>query len=249
MTSTSVRRAPLASSAMARLVLVLLAVALPVTGCGSSEGEAPIANPGAPKATGKAAAKLAPAALVKQVTLRNSDFKGGLKLKLTPGGDKVAGQITLNNCGDDFSTEAHRVARRQITLVSAKGEASGVSNEVAAYDRPAQAAKALKQYRKSVVGCRKNVYHKMKEPGVPDLRYEVNTLTKATGLPIKDNAVVTQRLAAKGVKQRLHLVLILQRHDAVLTAVYLQSVTKPTDADVASLHTLAVITGKRLAAS
>jgi hypothetical protein len=242
MTSTSVRRATRASSALALLVL-----SLSVTGCGSS-GEAPVATPGATGTTAKAAVKKpAPAKLVKQVTLRNSDFKPGLKVKLSPGGDKVAGQITLNNCGDTFSTESHRVARRQIDLVSAKGEESGISNEVVAYDRPEQAAKALKQYRKSVVGCRKNVYHKSKQPGVPELRYQANTLTRASGLPVKDTALVRQTVLAKGYDRPLHLVLFLQRHDAVLNVVYLQSVAKPTDAEVANLHTLAVITGKRLA--
>jgi hypothetical protein len=241
MTSSRVRRTTRASSTTALLVL-----ALSVAGCGSSGG-APNANPSAAKATGSAAAKPAPAALVKQVTLRNSDFKGGLRLKLSPGGDKVAGQITLNNCGDDFSTEAHRVARRQVALVSAKGQASGISNEVAVYDRPEQAAKALKQLRKSVVGCSKKIYHKTKQPDLPALRYEVNTLAKGAGLPVKDSAVVTQKVAAKGFEQRLFLVLILQRQGPVLSAVYLQSPTKPTDADVANLHSLAVITGKRIA--
>jgi hypothetical protein len=238
---------PMTPTSLRLLVLAVPVLALSVAGCGSSGGAAK-ATPAAAKSTGPAAVKLAPAALVKQVTLRNSDFKGGLKLKLERGGDKVAGQVTLDNCGDSFSTEAHRVARRQLELVSAKGQDSGIGNEAVVYDSPKQAAKALKQFRKSVVGCRKHVFHKSKAAGVPDLKYEVNTLAKASGLPVKDNAVVTQRIAAKGFNKPLFAVVILQRQGSALSAVFLQSVTKPTDAEVANLHTLAAITGKRLAA-
>ena len=50
-------------------------------------------------------------------------------------GDQVVDQVTLDNCGYDLTTEAHRVVRRQ-DVVYAGASGAGVSNELVAYDSP-----------------------------------------------------------------------------------------------------------------
>jgi hypothetical protein len=140
------------------------------------------------------------------------------------------------------------VARRQLSVVTAKNQEIGVSNEVVAYDSAAQAAKALSQLRTSVTTCKTTVFHKSAVKGAPLLRYSDNKVTTAKNLPVKDNAVASSLVTPKRATGHLYVVLIFQRRGTVLTGVYLNQLTKPTAADLKALHLLAAATGKRLAA-
>jgi hypothetical protein len=222
------------------------ALALGLAGCGSSSGP-PAATQVAAPATSTPAAAPSPAAVVTRVSLVAGDLATGYTVKLIPGGDQVQGQVTLDNCGYTFTTEAHRVARRQVAIFSPTGARVGAANEVVAYDSPAQAAKALTEFRASVQRCPKGVFEQSTVAGTPDLRYDASTIATVPGLPVQDNAVATIAVTAKGSGQRLYGVLIFQRQGSVLDGVYLQSPTKPTAADIAAVRALAAITGKRLA--
>ena len=101
----------------------------------------------------------------------------------------------------------------------------------------------------SVRTCRTKVFHKSTVQGVPKLRYDVSTISTNPGLPVKDNAVATITVAAQGSTRHLYGKLIFQREGAVLTGVYLESLTKPTSADLALAQAMAVVTGKRLIAT
>jgi hypothetical protein len=52
---------------------------------------------------------------------------------MMPGGDEVDGEVTLDNCGYDFSTAALRRARRQYLITPPDDGHFGFSNEVVAY--------------------------------------------------------------------------------------------------------------------
>jgi hypothetical protein len=188
--------------------------------------------------------------VVEHVGLAETDLQGGYTVKLMPSGDQVVGQVTLDNCGYTFTTEAHRVARRQVNLVDPTGQPTGVSNEVVAYDNEASAARALDEFRASVTRCPKGVYVPSSVAGVPPLRYEQTKLTAVPSLPVKDNAMATLAVTPKGETQRAYLVAVFERRGAVLDATYLQpSSAAPTADDIAGLLALAATTGSRLASS
>jgi hypothetical protein len=226
--------------------LVLL-LTLSLAGCASS-GTGAASDPVIAKSAIPTAAKLSPTALVTRVGLVSGDFSDGRSVRLINAGDEVAGQVTLDNCGTFFTTEAHRVARRQTAIVP-EGRASFFSNEVVVYDTVAQAAKALNQLRSSVRHCPTDTLVPLEAHGVPAVRYDVSRLSTISGLPVKDSAQVVITISAKGTSKRLHGLFIFQRQGTVLDIVYLQTLQNPTSAETAVAQELAQITGKRLAAT
>ena len=246
MSLASIRR-----PARAFAVLVSLLAVASLIGCGSSTDQPPGAGGAANgnQVAGAAVPKLAPDALVKKVALVKADFTDGTKVKLIQDGDVVAGQVTLDNCGALFTTEAHRTARHQTVMVSAKKRAYGFSNEVVAYDTTQRAAAALEELRQSIAHCPKKIFIPSKVQGVPDTRNDVNKLSTFAGLPVKDTAVQTLVLSAHGTTQHFYGMAIYQRQGTVLDIVYLQSMKKLPPEAVKKLRSLALLTGKRLAAT
>jgi hypothetical protein len=223
------------ATSIARAAALLLV--LPLVGCGATV-----------KTVSTPAASLAPSTLASEVALVDSDVGHGTTVSLISKGDRLKGQMTMNNCGYTFTTEAHRVARLQVEILGSKGQHTGASNEVAVYDTAQQAAKAMTEFRTSVKNCKKTVFHKSREAGVPKLRYAVDTVATAKDLPVKDAAVSTIVVRFKGMKLRMYGELIYQRQGHVISGVYLQQSVKPSKADKAVLRTMALATGKRLAA-
>jgi hypothetical protein len=248
-------------------VVIAAAVALALGGCSSSSkaGPAPTASrtpapssapstapstapPTAPSPSDSAAAGT-PAALVTQVVLATGDLGSGLTVQLIDGGDALT-DPTLDTCGYKYTTEAHRVARRQVEVLTSTGDDTGVSNEVVAYDSAAEAAKALVEYRASVTHCPKNVYVKLPaSEGAPQLRYTSIKLVTLAGLPVPENAVARVSAVVKGSPPTNgYSFIIIQVHGTVLDAVYVND-TSPLPQDALDVGTrLAVITGTRLAA-
>jgi hypothetical protein len=232
---------------------------LVVAGCGgaSTTGSTPpptSPSPGSPARTSSPSPRppvetVSPADLVTQVGLNGHDLATGYTLKLIPGGDRVTGQVTLDNCGFDFTTESDRVARRQTVVMSPTGQQVGLSNEVVAYDSPGHAAKALGQLRTSVTHCPHNIFEPEHIAGAPDLRYEVSKLSSDASLPVSDNALVTLTMTARGSTKPVYGAAIFQRFGTVLDAVYLFSSTKPSAASLTAVQALARLTGQRLAAT
>jgi hypothetical protein len=230
---------------LTRLSTIGIVVAIGLTGCGSSS--TPKASQGA-SASPTPLVTQAPEDLVTRAGLVNGDLAGGQTVRLMDGGDQVDGQVTLDNCGFDFTTEAHRLARRQVLVLAANGRKTGQSNEVVAYDSQGQAALALSQFRASVTRCPKHAFEASTVAGVPDLRYDVSKIATDAALPVKDNVVATIEVTPKGSNQHLYGVLIFQLRGTVLDGVYLLSDTKPTPRALAALRALATRTGRKLAA-
>lgn len=181
------------------------------------------------------------------IALRNSDLPNGYSLRLVPGGTKVAGQVTLDNCGYHFTTEAHRVARRQYGMVDSTSADTGLENELVAYDTTADASKAVGQWHTAASTCPTKAVRST-VAGEPDLAYKIslNKLDVAT-LPAKVN-VVTMESAAEGGKRVLFNVSILQAHGRYLDAIYLTNSVPLSGTDLDVAQSLAVVTGRRLAA-
>jgi hypothetical protein len=248
-------------------VVIAAAAVLALAGCSSSSKAAQTQSPSStasqtptPSSAPSTAPSTAPSpsdspaagtpdALVAQVVLATADLGSGLTAQLIDGGDTTT-QPTLDTCGYKYTTEAHRVARRQVEVLTSTGDDTGVSNEVVAYDSAAEAAKALVEYRASVTHCRKNVYVKLPaSEGAPQVRYSSLKLVTLAGLPVPENAVARVSAVVKdSPPDPSYSFIIIQVHGTVLDAVYVND-TAPLPQDALDVGTrLAVITGERLAA-
>ena len=180
-----------------------------------------------------------------QIAVHATDMPKGVSVKLDTGGDQVAGHVTLDNCGYNFTTEAHRVARRQYNVVDATSAVVLWSNEVVAYDTPAHAAQALTEWHTAAATCPRKPVSVSGQPGV---------LTKITrnqldvgGLPAVDNALTMETATIPG-PHTLYLVAILQVHGRYLDAVSLEDNRPITTQLVQATAGLAILTGRRLIA-
>jgi hypothetical protein len=223
-------------------------LALGLAACGSEMASPPAAADGVgtiqtvdPAVTGEA--------LVSQVAIRSQDLGRRGRVRLYEGGDQVQGRVTLDHCGYDFTTESHRVARRQVAIVVNRSKRFALSNEVVAYATPERAAEALNEFRVSVETCPKHAFRPSMVQGVPDLRYEVSRLRADRSLPVEDNVVGTFVVRARNSDRRLHLIVVFQRRGTVLTGVYLSSFSRLTPAQRATLRSMVHLTGERLAAT
>lgn len=228
-----------ASVASTVLVLGLAACGTEVTSAHDTAGAPGTTETMLPTASGEA--------LVNQVAIRGADLGRRGSVRLYEGGDQVKGRVTLDNCGYDFTTESHRVARRQVRVVVNRNRRVGLSNEVVAYGSPERAAEAINEFRVSVETCARRGYHVSGVQGVPDLRYLVSRHRTAPGLPIEDNTVATLAVRTKDSDRRYHQMIVFQRRGTVLTGMYLSTVSKPTPAQRAILWSLVRRTGARLA--
>lgn len=235
----------LARAAVGGLALLL---ATSLAACGSSSTGSPSAQAVA-KPASPAKAVLSPEALVKRIALVDGDFADGSTVRLFIAGDEVTGQITQDNCGALFTMERHRVARHQTAIVPPNNRPMIMSNEVVAYDSAAHAAKALAELRTSVTHCPSDVFVPSSVRDTPDMRYDVSKLSTMPDPPVKDTAVETVKYTARGQRKHAFGMLIFQRQGTVLDCLYLQSLKKPTAADIAAARALAQISGKRLAAT
>ena len=136
------------------------------------------------------------------------------------------------------------MARRQFDVYAA-GKPIGVSNELVAYDTPAQADLALAQWHAAAAHCPTTPVRSTVD-GVPPLTVKVtrNDLDTAM-LPLRQNAVTLETAQAQG--QTLHTVGIVQVSGRYLDNIYEETATVTTPAELAVAIRLATITGQRLA--
>ena len=227
-----------------------------VAGSGGPGGSLPSSTPSSvssggsltsgPAAPDSAASSSSLGATLESIAITTTDLNTGYSTKLYDGGDQVVGQVTLDNCGYTFTSEAHRVARRQYGIVDSTGQDTGGSNELVAYDSSASAALALTEWVASAATCPKTPV-KSTVSGVPDLTMVVTMNQRANpSLPIATNAVTVESATADGETD--YLVTILQVKGRYLDALYADESSTPSSDDLDSLLELASITGARLKA-
>jgi hypothetical protein len=220
--------------------------ALPASASASLSPGAGRTASGSAEPSAPAAASSALGATLESIAITTTDLNTGYSTKLYDGGDQVVGQVTLDNCGYTFTSEAHRVARRQYGIVDSTGQDTGGSNELVAYDSSASAALALSEWVASAATCPKTPV-KSTVSGVPDLTMVVTMNQRANpSLPIATNAVTVESATADGETD--YLVTILQVKGRYLDALYADESTTPSSDDLDSLLELASITGARLKA-
>ena len=179
------------------------------------------------------------------IALKKSDFTHAFSVGLMSGGDQVTGQVTLDNCGFNFTTEAYRVARRQYVVGQSAPGDTGLSNELVAYDTPSHAALAVAQWHTAAATCPHRAVRST-VAGQPDLVITIlHVGLNVATLPAKSNAVTVESGRATG-KQMLYNLSILQVRGRYLDAVYLTTPTPITGPELTATQRLAVITGQRL---
>lgn len=234
------------------LVIGLAALAA-VSGCASGKGHgaaataAKVATPSAsatPSQTPTASAAQLGKTL-ETMALKRADLPSGMKIGLVPAGDVVKGQVTLDNCGYDFTTEADRVARRQYDVTDG-GQDTGLMNELVAYDSAADAAKALSQWHAAAAHCPHGLIHShVASEGTYTEKIVHNTLGESD-LPVSHSAVTEMEMTQKG-EGSFYNITIVQVQGRFLDNIYLNTQKSPTKYDWAAARQFADVTGGRLA--
>src|SRR3954452_9122466 len=157
--------------------------------------------------------------LLESIAIQNRDFPANYVVQLAPGGDRVRGQVTLDNCGFRFTTEAHRVARREYTTLDDAGRETGVVNELVAYDSAAQARKAVAQWHQAAALCPRGAVTS-RDTGATKLfeRISRNELHLAA-LPNAANALTVESIGRAG-QRTIYAIAVLQVRGRILDAVY-----------------------------
>lgn len=186
--------------------------------------------------------------VLEAVALQPTDLQSGFHTRLVPDGDQVAGQVTLDNCGYIFTTEAHRVARRQYEVVDATGRDVGVGNEVVAYDTPANAALALRQWHEAAMSC-PNHPVSSSVAGITRLTEHItDDEVGSRSLPVAPNVVTAESISRPSFGTK-YMIAVLQVHGRILDAIYAQQDAAPTAGDIRGAETVAAATGQHLAGS
>ncbi|HET7690619.1 MAG TPA: hypothetical protein VFK41_09585 [Nocardioidaceae bacterium] len=181
---------------------------------------------------------------VETVVVTTQDLPRGVEVELIPQGDVVEGQTTLDECGQEFPSEADRVARRQVTIAY-PGDDGSYSHEVVAYGTNEQALAALHEWRAAVRSCPEDRFVAPREPGFPPVRTQLLELHAMSVLAVPDNSVARQVLTTeKG--ESVHVAAIYQRYGRVLSASYLLTSGPPTRRQVDRLTEQASSAGERL---
>jgi hypothetical protein len=157
-----------------------------------------------------------PAQTVAAVVLQPAQVAPDVTLKRLPGGNQVAGQVTLDLCGYTFHTEALRLARLQVAYT--RSSIPVVSNEVVAY-KSGGAASALRELRTAIAHCPAG-YVSSKVPGIGQLKNSITRVSAPGTLP--GTVAILDRITQKlnGKTAQFDAVLVFQDRRDVLSAVY-----------------------------
>jgi hypothetical protein len=190
--------------------------------------------------------------LARRLGLQEADLAApwaGMKVQLSPNGDKLTGQ-SLDNCGFVFPSERYRVARRMTGIYDKAGKGVGVFNEVVVYDSDGHASQALREWHASVGNCHKGTVLKPTTKNGPKTRIDVETTATDPTLPIADNTVTSLSTTVLGLTHtRLYGTFLLQARGSIVDVVLAVSPTPLTAASTSGLSALAKATGQRLANS
>ena len=159
---------------------------------------------------------ISPAQTVSGVVLRPAQVASDVTLRRLPGGNQVAGQVTLDLCGHSFRSEALRLARLQVAYT--RGGIPVASNEVVAY-KPGGATSALGELRTAIAHCPAG-YVSSNVPGTGQLKNNIQRIVVPGSLPgsIAFLDRITQKL--NGKTTRFDAILVFQARRNVLSGVY-----------------------------
>jgi hypothetical protein len=195
-----------------------------------------------------------PQQVVEQVALKTTDLKGGLRVSLVKGGQSVKGATGDLLCGYRGGTsDAHRVARQDVMVVTAKGQPIGLENEVVAYDSPASAAKAMAELQTALARC-PHTYVPLTVGGpavalFSHVRTHVQTGGPASGMPYDQLLFSMFTTTLKSPRAVAYDTFVVARRGSVVTTMALVSPTPITAQMQEPTVLLANVTIRRLPAS
>jgi hypothetical protein len=168
-----------------RVPSVLLVVVL--AGC-TSHGTSAANNQPSPIAPSRTAPALTDDQLVASLVIPAAGLGAGTTSAPLPGGDQVAGEVTLDVCGGKFPSEALRTARRQVQY-AVRGKPAA-SQEVVTY-RTGGVAQAMREVGHAIATC---PHHPVASPvaGVPPLTYTLTRLPHRAPWPATTQAYRVQ---------------------------------------------------------
>jgi hypothetical protein len=183
-------------------------------GCGADDKHIGVQEP-SPTSTGSRAAPVPDSEIVGAVEVRPGDLPSefGRENRYGPSGDQVEGQVTLDLCGAEFTSEDLRTARHQVGYGAPDG---AVSTETVAYDAEG-ADLAMTELRNAVASCPRGFFDS-KVRGQPALQARFTQLPSEPDWE-EDTLALRVRVTAKG-EQPLSGAVIYQRRGNVLTAAY-----------------------------
>lgn len=180
--------------------------------------------------------------MLTRLGILQGDLAPGYTARLAEDGESLT-VPTLDNCNYRFTTEAQRIARREVEVIdNASGEAVNIAGESAMYRTPAFAAQALVEWRASVARCRPLTW-------VRDIRIDSESNRINRALPIADHIDSNILFKPRGSRSWVRVLIIAQRKGAVVTIVYVYTALTPLRGDVVGLDFVAQRTGARLAAA
>jgi hypothetical protein len=198
---------------------------------------------------------VSPQQVVQRVALSNADLKGGLTVSLVKGGSVVKGQTTLGPCGYAYTSEAHRVARREVVVLTAAKQPTGIFNEVVVYDSAASAAKSLSELRTALAHCPHTFVHESgaSSPLVQFSQVQTRVLSGALnrtpGETFDEGVVTTFTETGKSPRVNVYAMVIGVRKGAVVTYVGVGSRSPLTATQAQATGTLSDVTVRRFPAT
>ena len=163
----------------------------------------------------------------------------GVQLELIEGGDDVEGQVTLNMCGYQFSTEAARAERYQTEASDAQG-ARVVANEGVLYKSAQDARTALEELRTAIRECPKDRPVESRVAGMPPFIYDLSLTPEQELEGLAADRVALTVILRDDQGPRATFGLVYQRRGRVFVGLYSES--------VAEVLPYAEVAAKRLAA-
>jgi hypothetical protein len=203
----------------------------------SAGSDATEATDGSDASSGKSAPSSKDPVL-KKVALRNSDLSGGASFELIPGGDKVAGQITMDFCAGDYPSEALRSTRFQQAALD-RDDNVVVNNENVTYKSADGARQALDEVRTVFQLCPRDQFRPSKAPGL-EFKFNFQAVPDDQLGPVAADHVALAGEISVATGESEPAIYTFQRRGKVVVAVY--------GADLASVKPFLAIAATRLAA-
>ena len=151
--------------------------------------------------------------------MKDADLPEGVTFELIPGGDEVAGQVTLDMCGVEFPSEALRVARHQRIARDSADELI-INNENVRYRDADAAAQGLAELRAAIAQCDPDAFIESTVSGVPPLKYRIQEIApdRLSSLSADRVAITADVTSQEG--ETVTYTLIYQRRGALLVGTF-----------------------------
>jgi hypothetical protein len=198
------------------IAVVAVVAALGVTSCGSDVESVTARSAAADRSGATGEAVRSNRDVLEVVSLSDADLPEGWLFEMYTDGDVVDGQVTMDICGAEFSSESARTARLQRGATDPTGT-DYLSNESVVYRSAVDAETALAELRRAVLACPPGEFVGSTVAGVPPLRYELE-LGDLEGVTA-DHVVVRGTVVDRD-GERYPYAGVWQRRGRVMTAVY-----------------------------